>query len=298
MKTLDPKELSVPALHAYTLAAVAPRPIAFASTIDKQGNVNLSPFSFFNAYSSNPPIMVFSSNRSGRTGELKHTYWNIKEVPEVVINIVTYDMVQQVSLASVEYPKGVNEFVKAGFTELASDVVRPPRVKESPVQFECKVNQVIELGDKGGAGNLFLCEILRVHVSENVLDAEGKIDIVKMDQVGRCGGDYYIRCNEQSMFKVPKPITTIGIGVDSIPNDIRFSHVLTGNDLGKLGNVEHLPSTEEIAAKSTDAQVQSILSSTQSIEQKQQALHQFAQQLLAQNEVMQAWAVLLQPISA
>ena len=296
MLTLNLSTLKPADVQNYLQHAIAPRPICFASTIDTDGHVNLSPYSFFNLFSSNPPIVVFSPARRVRDNSTKHTLQNVLEVPEVVINIVTYDMVQQVSLASVEYPKGVNEFVKAGFTELASDIVRPPRVKESPVQFECKVNQVIELGDKGGAGNLFLCEILRVHVSENVLDAEGKIDIMKMDQVGRCGGDYYIRCNEQSMFKVPKPITTIGIGVDSIPNDIRYSHVLTGNDLGKLGNVEHLPSAEAIAAKSADAQVQSILSSTQSTEQKQLALHQFAQQLLAQNEVMQAWAVLLQPL--
>ncbi len=244
MKSFEPKELKTAELHAFLLSAVAPRPISFASTIDIHGNVNLSPFSFFNVYSSKPPIMVFSSNRSGKTGETKDTYKNIKEVAEVVINIVTFDMVQQTSLSSVAYPRGVNEFIKAGFTMLPSDLVKPPRVAESPVQFECKVNQVIELGQEGGAGNLFICEIVKMHIAESVLnDTNSKIDPLKMDQVGRCGDDYYVRLNESSLFMVPKPVTTIGIGVDAIPTWIIHNTILTGNDLGMLGNVEQIPVT-------------------------------------------------------
>lgn len=293
MKSFDPKDLSIPALHNYMLCAVAPRPIAFASTCDADGNVNLAPFSFFNAYSANPPILVFSSNRSGRTGELKDTYKNIKEVPEVVINIVSYDMVQQTSLASVEYPRGVNEFIKAGFTEMPSENVRPPRVKESKVQFECRVNQVIELGDKGGAGNLFLCEILKFHVAESVLTAEGKIDPLKMDQVGRCGNDWYVRVNEGSMFSVPKPITTIGIGIDQIPDSIRYSKILTGNDLGMLGNVEHLPSAQDVESLANNPDVSSILNAPLGDEEKQEALHRLAQKYLQKKEVETAWKILL-----
>ncbi len=244
MKSFIPQELKTAELHAFLLSAVAPRPISFASTINKEGQVNLSPFSFFNVYSSKPPIMVFSSNRSGKTGETKDTYKNIKEVPEVVINIVTYDMVQQTSLASVAYPRGVNEFVKAGFTMQTSELIKPPRVAESPVQFECKVNQVIELGQEGGAGNLFICEIVKMHIHESVLNETGtRIDPLKMNQVGRCGDDYYVRLNESSLFMVPKPVTTIGIGVDAIPSWIIQNHILTGNDLGMLGNVEQIPIT-------------------------------------------------------
>ena len=242
MKSFEPKELKTSELHAFLLSAVAPRPISFASTIDKAGNVNLSPFSFFNVYSSKPPIMVFSSNRSGKTGDIKDTYKNIKEVPEVVINIVTYDMVQQTSLASVAYPRGVNEFIKAGFTMLPSENIAPPRVAESPVQFECKVNQVIELGQEGGAGNLFICEILKMHINQNVLnDAGTKIDPLKMNQVGRCGDDYYIKLDKVSLFEVPKPVSTIGIGVDALPTWVIKNHILSGNDLGMLGNVEAIP---------------------------------------------------------
>jgi flavin reductase (DIM6/NTAB) family NADH-FMN oxidoreductase RutF len=242
MKSFEPKKLKTSELHAFLLSAVAPRPISFASTIDKEGNVNLSPFSFFNVYSSKPPIMVFSSNRSGKTGDIKDTYKNIKEVPEVVINIVTYEMVQQTSLASVAYPRGVNEFIKAGFTMLPSENIAPPRVAESPVQFECKVNQVIELGQEGGAGNLFICEILKMHINENVLnDAGTKIDPLKMNQVGRCGDDYYIKLDKASLFEVPKPVSTIGIGVDALPTWVIKNHILSGNDLGMLGNVEAIP---------------------------------------------------------
>lgn len=280
MKSFIPQELKTAELHAFLLSAVAPRPISFASTINKEGQVNLSPFSFFNVYSSKPPIMVFSSNRSGKTGETKDTYKNIKEVPEVVINIVTYDMVQQASLASVAYPRGVNEFVKAGFTMQASELIQPPRVAESPVQFECKVNQVIELGQEGGAGNLFICEIVKMHIHESVLNENGtRIDPLKMNQVGRCGDDYYVRLNESSLFMVPKPVTTIGIGVDAIPSWIIQNHILTGNDLGMLGNVEQIPIT--IQYTGTDSNENSIRLDK-------------AKALLALKQVEEAWKVLVQ----
>ena len=241
---IDPKEIPIPKMHSYLLGAVAPRPIAFASTIDKAGNINLSPFSFFNVFSANPPIMIFSPSRRGKNNTTKHTYENVLEVPEVVINIVNYALVQQASLSSTEYDKGVNEFVKAGLTPVVSDRVKPPRVGESPVSFECKVNQVIPLGDQGGAGNLVICEVLLMHVKEEVLDEEGKIDQSKLGAVARMGGDHYCRAHGNAIFTVPKPLTTIGIGVDEIPEVIRESNILTGNDLGMLGNVERLPLKE------------------------------------------------------
>jgi flavin reductase (DIM6/NTAB) family NADH-FMN oxidoreductase RutF len=287
MKTFDPKEMKTAPLHGLLLSAVAPRPIAFASTINAQGEVNLSPFSFFNVYSSNPPIMVFSSNRSGKTGETKDTYKNIKEIPEVVINIVTYDMVQQASLSSVAYPRGVNEFEKAGLTMLASTMIRPPRVAESPVQFECKVNEVIELGDQGGAGNLFICEIVKMHVDETVLTGEDKIDPLKMNQVGRCGDNYYIRLTEETLFEVPKPVTTIGIGVDAIPLFIRQSKILTGNDLGMLGNVTQLPTPEEILAFCAAPMNALYLAGNE------EERIGFAKQLLVSEEVHRAWCLLM-----
>ncbi|MEI6312403.1 MAG: flavin reductase family protein [Bacteroidota bacterium] len=280
MKSFIPQELKTAELHAFLLSAVAPRPISFASTINSEGQVNLSPFSFFNVYSSKPPIMVFSSNRSGKTGETKDTYKNIKEVPEVVINIVTYDMVQQASLASVAYPRGVNEFVKAGFTMQTSELIKPPRVAESPVQFECKVNQVIELGQEGGAGNLFICEIVKMHIHESVLNESGsRIDPLKMDQVGRCGDDYYVRLNDSSLFMVPKPVTTIGIGVDAIPSWIIQNHILTGNDLGMLGNVEQIPIIIQYIGK--DSNENSIRLNK-------------AKAYLALKQVEEAWKVLVQ----
>ncbi len=246
MLRIDPKEVKTPVLHSYLLGAVAPRPIAFASTIDKDGNPNLAPFSFFNVFSANPPIAVFSPARSGRTGITKHTYDNVKEVPEVVINVVNYDMVQQMSLASTEYPKGVNEFVKAGFTPVASEMVKPFRVKESPAQLECKVKQVIELGEQGGAGNLIICEVVLMHIDEKVLDANQMIDPNKIDLVARLGGNWYSRTNGNALFEVTKPLLNLGIGVDAIPDHIRHSDVLTGNNLGQLGNIEKLPTEADI----------------------------------------------------
>ena len=245
MLSIDPKEISTGKRHQYLLGAIGPRPIAFASTLDEEGRPNLSPFSFFNVFSANPPILIFSPARRGRDNTVKHTYLNAKATGEVVINIVDYKIVQQMSLSSTEYPDGVNEFEKAGFTMLKSDVVKPFRVAESPAQFECKILEVKELGDEGGAGNLVICEVVKMHFDEAILDAEGFIDQHKIDQVARMGGNWYTRAN-MGLFEVPKPLSSLGIGVDQIPKEIRNSKVLTGNDLGRLGNVEILPRTEEI----------------------------------------------------
>lgn len=246
MLTLNPNEIGTQKTHQYLLGAIGPRPIAFASTIDKDGNRNLSPFSFFNVFSANPPILIFSPARSGRTGETKNTFDNVKEVPEVVINIVNYNIVQQMSLSSSPYPKDVDEFVKAGLTPIPSETIKPFRVKESPVQFECKVNQIVELGQNGGAGNLIICEVLRIHIQDEILDANGLIDQHKIDLVSRMGGNWYCRANSESMFEIEKPLTTIGIGVDQIPDYIKNNPILSGNDLGLLASVEKLPSVEEV----------------------------------------------------
>jgi flavin reductase (DIM6/NTAB) family NADH-FMN oxidoreductase RutF len=248
MLSLLPSELTVPKLHQYLLGSIGPRPICFASTVDKDGNRNLAPFSFFNVFSANPPILVFSPARSGRTGETKHTHDNVKEVPEVVINVVTYDMVHQMSLASSPYSKGTDEFIKTGFTPLASDLVKPFRVAESPVQLECEVQQVMELGANGGAGNLIICKVLKMHIDETKLNEHGAIDQTKIDLVARMGGDWYCRANGQALFELVKPLTTCGIGVDILPEQIRLSHHLTGNELGMLGNVEAIPTPEDSEA--------------------------------------------------
>src|SRR5690554_7843172 len=216
MISITPQDVSTAKLHGYLLGAVSPRPIAFASTVDKEGNVNLAPFSFFNVFSANPPILVFSPARRGRDNTTKHSYENVLKVPEVVINIVSFDMVQQTSLASTEYAKGINEFKKAGFTELSSDIVKPPRVAEAPVQLECKVNDVISLGKEGGAGNLVICEVVKLHIKENILDDDGAIDPFKIDTVSRLGGNWYSRA-KHGLFEVPKPLRTLGIGVDKLP---------------------------------------------------------------------------------
>ncbi len=241
MITLTPTELGTQKTHQYLLGAIGPRPIAFASTIDKAGKRNLSPFSFFNVFSANPPLLIFSPARSGKTGEQKNTYENIKEIPEVVINVVTYNIVQQVSLASSPYPKGIDEFLKAGLTPIPSEVVRPFRVKESPVQFECKVNQVIELGSQGGAGNLILCEVLKIHILEDVLSSDGLIDQHKIDLVSRMGGNWYCRSDKNSMFEIQKPLSTIGIGVDQLPEFIKKSNAFSGNELALLACIEQIP---------------------------------------------------------
>ncbi len=245
---INPSEFPHQHFHKLLLGSIAPRPIAFVSTVDKNGTPNLSPYSFFNAFGVNPTTLIFSPSRRGRDNTTKHTFENIKEVPEVVINVVSYKMVQQASLSSTEYPKGVNEFVKAGFTQIPSETVKPPRVKESPVQYECMVRQVIETGDGPGAGNLIICEILLAHFDEDILDANQMVDPDKIDLVGRMGGDYYVRASGAAKFLVPKPLTTLGIGIDQLPERIRFSPHLSGNELGMLGNLESLPDSLAIEA--------------------------------------------------
>jgi len=284
MLSIDPKEIPTGKLHGYLLGAVAPRPIAFASTIDADGNPNLSPFSFFNVFSANPPIMIFSPARRVRGNTTKHTLENAMETKEVVINVVNYDIVHQMSLSSTEYAKGVNEFDKAGFTMLKSDKVKPFRVAESPVQFECKVTEIIHLGNEGGAGNLIVCEVVKLHINEAVLDENGAIDQHKIDLVARAGGSYYSRAKE-GFFEIPKPISTLGIGVDEIPLEIRNSTVLTGNDLGKLGNVEQLPSQENVDNFAKD--------NAKFIGLNNLKKHTFAKQFLNTNDTESAWKVLL-----
>jgi flavin reductase (DIM6/NTAB) family NADH-FMN oxidoreductase RutF len=246
MIRIDPFQIPVPKLHQILLGTIAPRPIAFASTVDSQGRPNLSPFSFFNVFGVNPTTLIFSPSRRGRDNTVKHTYENLKEVPEVVINMVNFAMVEQASLSSTEYPKGVNEFIKAGLTPVSSEKVKPFRVKESPVQFECSVRQIIETGDQGGAGNLIICEILLIHLQEDIFNESGSVDPDKIDLVARMGGDYYCRASGNAVFVVEKPLQKLGIGIDNLPEKIRNSVYLSGNDLGRLGNIEVLPSPDEI----------------------------------------------------
>jgi len=245
MITIDPKDIPTGKLHGYLLGAVAPRPIAFASTVDEEGTPNLSPYSFFNVFSSNPPLLVFSPARRVRDNTLKHTLENAMDTKEVVINVVSYPIVQQMSLSSTEYPRGVNEFVKAGFTMLSSESVKPPRVAESPVQFECKVIDIIHAGTEGGAGNLIICEVVKMHIQEDVLAEDGSIDQYKIDLVARAGGSFYSRARD-GFFEIPKPLSNLGIGVDAIPEEIRNSDILTGNNLGILGNVLEMPNAEAV----------------------------------------------------
>jgi flavin reductase (DIM6/NTAB) family NADH-FMN oxidoreductase RutF len=294
MLSLETKNLTPLQIQAYLNHAVAPRPICLASTVDSEGNVNLSPFSFFNLFSVNPPVCVFSPSRRVRDNTTKHTLENLQQVPECVINIVNYDMVQQVSLSSVEYPAGVNEFIKAGLTELPSTLVKPPRVAESPIQLECVVKEIISLGDTPGAGNLVIAEIRVIHISEGILDEDGAIDQFKTDQVGRLGGDWYCRVTADNLFKVAKPVRTIGIGVDSIPHAIRNSKVLTGNNLGQLGNVEELPADEAIEAYAQSDELKEIFDATIGDSQTRELqLHLKAKQLLDEGRVEEAWMVLL-----
>lgn len=287
MKTVNPKEVSTVEFHQILLGAVAPRPIAFASTIDAQGNVNLSPFSFYNAFGANPPILIFSPARRVRDNTTKHTLENVREVPEVVINAVNFSMVEQMSLASTEYDKGVNEFVKAGLTEVPSSLVKPPRVLESPVSFECKVLQIIETGTEGGAGNLIVCEVVLAHIHESVLNDKGGIDVRKIDLVARLGGDWYCRASG-ALFEVEKPLVKKGIGIDQIPDAIRLSNVLTGNNLGKLGNVETLPTEAELEAFKNSVEMLIIQQELQYLD-----VHTLAKRYLAENKVALAWKILL-----
>ena len=288
MLSFEPHTLSPMQLQAYLQTAVAPRPIAFASTLDANGKPNLSPFSFFNVFSSNPPILVFSPARRVRNNTTKHTLENCEATREVVINIVNYGIVQQASLSSTEYADGVNEFIKSGLTMLPSDMVKPYRVAESPVQFECKVNEIIALGNQGGAGNLIICEVVKIHISEKVLDENNMIDQHKIDLVARLGGNWYSRASE-GLFEVEKPLTTLGIGVDAVPDFVKQSPVFDGNDLGKLGNVEALPTQEEITIfVQQNFAVKGVLSSDDEMK-----IHQKAKEYLNNNDALSAWKVLL-----
>jgi flavin reductase (DIM6/NTAB) family NADH-FMN oxidoreductase RutF len=289
---IDPKSIKTADFHSHMLAAIAPRPIAFASTIDEAGNVNLSPYSFFNCFGSNPPILIFSPARRVRDNTTKHSLQNVQSTREVVINVVSYAMVQQMSLSSCEYDKGVNEFIKAGFTEAPSVKVKPPRVAEAPVAFECAVKEIIETGTEGGAGNLVICEIVMMHVREEVLNAEGKIDQQKIDLVGRLGADWYVRASGDALFEVAKPNRNLGIGVDQLPVTIRLSKLLTGNDLGKLANLDHIPNRLTDEEKMKDKQLLTILQKGQA--ERAILLHQYAQQLLKREQVIQAFQVLLE----
>ncbi len=287
MLTVNPKEIPSSQLHGYLLGSVTPRPIAFASTIDKDGNVNLSPFSFFNCFGYNPPLLIFSPARRGRDNTTKHTYENVLEVQEVVINIVSYSMVQQMSLASTEYPKGINEFEKAGFTAVPSTLIKPPRVAEAPVSMECNVLQIVPTGTEGGAGNLVICEVILMHIKEEVLDAQGKIDPFKLDAVARLGGDWYCRVQGDAIFKVPKPLDRLGIGVDRIPASIRYSKILTGNDLGLLGNIERLPDITNVQDFMTNYPIE------QALQAGEDAVHTMARIFLSEGKTEEAWKILL-----
>ena len=291
MLTLDLKKLKPAEVQNYLQHAIAPRPICFASTIDKDGTVNLSPFSFFNLFSSNPPIVVFSPARRVRDNTTKHTLQNVLEVPEVVINIVDYDMVQQVSLSSCEFPKEVNEFTKAGFTEEKSFMVKPPMVKESKIKLECKVIEVKPLGTEGGAGNLIICEVLCMHIDESILNEHNMIDQTKIHHVARLGGDWYCKVDETNLFKVAKPNTQLGIGVDILPDSIRNSPILNGNNLGQLANVNEMPTVDPTFNDDklkNIIQYYSINPNEMDIE-----LHRYAKELLDAGKVNEAWQILL-----
>ncbi|MDR3715566.1 MAG: flavin reductase family protein [Puia sp.] len=288
---LDLQAISPSERHSWLQQAVAPRPICLASTVDKAGNANLSPFSFFNLFSSTPPILIFSPSRRLRDHTTKHTLQNVLEVPEVVIHIVSYDRVHQTSLASCEYPKATDEFVKAGFTPVKATLVRPPMVKESRIKIECRVLEVKPLGTQGGAGNLVICEALCMHVDEDILDGHNEIDPRKLQQVARLGGNWYCKADEHSLFRVEKPNTTLGIGVDALPEHIRTSRILTGNDLGRLANSQQVP---DIDPSFEDSRLKNIFQ-YYSIdpEEMQKELHLYAHELLRQEKTKDAWQVLL-----
>ena len=291
MLTINLKDLKTVDVQNYLQHAIAPRPICFASTIDKAGNVNLSPFSFFNLFSSNPPIVIFSPSRRVRDNTTKHTLENVLEVPEVVVNIVTYEMVHQVSLASCEYPKEMNEFEKAGFTSEPATLVKPPMVKESKAKMECKVIEVKPLGKEGGAGNLVICEVIRMHIDDSLLDENKKIDQRKIHHIARLGGDWYCKVDETNLFMVPKPNTELGIGVDGLPESIRNSSILTGNDLGHLANVREMPVIEP---SFDDTHLKNIIQYySMDPDEMERELHAYAKKLLAEGKVKEAWQVLL-----
>ncbi|MFY7815099.1 MAG: flavin reductase family protein [Chryseobacterium taeanense] len=272
MKTLIPSEITPVQLQTVMQTAISPRPIALASTVDKNGNSNLSPFSFFNMFSTVPPILIFSPSRRVRDNTTKHTLENILEVPEVVIGTVNFPIVQQISLASTEYGDGVNEFIKSGLTMKDADLIQPKLIEECPVNFECKVLEVKPLGDQGGAGNLVICEVQKIHIREEYLNDEGNLDQAKLDMVARLGSNWYSRNNENNLFEVPKPLVTKGIGFDLLPDEIKLSKIFTGNDLGMLANIEVLPEGDFHADEN---------------------IHQSAQRLLLESKIEEAWKILI-----
>lgn len=293
MKTFDLSGMPIPKRHGLLLGAVGPRPVAFASTIDAHGRPNLSPFSFFNCFGSNPPILIFSPARRGRDNTTKHSLHNVLAVPEVVINVVTYGMVQQANTASGEYPEGVSEFAKAGFTPIPSERVKPFRVKESPVQMECTVKQVIATGQEGAAGNLVICEVLLMHVDEQFLNETGVIDQRKIDLVGRMGGDFYCRAHGDALFELPQPAKHLGVGVDALPADIRLSDVLTGNDLGQLANLPDMPDETSVNEYKLTELADLFISHDGKRSELRRALHSRAHELLAQGKTDDAFKTLL-----
>ena len=293
MLTLDPKELATKDLHGYLLSSVGPRPIALVSTVDENGRPNLSPYSFFNVFSANPPIAIFSPARRVRNNTTKHTLENAALTKEVVINVVSHSIVEQTSLSSTEFEAGINEFIKAGFTPIPSDIVRPFRVKESPVQMECVVKEIVSLGNEGGAGNLVICEIEKIHVSESILDEQQQIDPHKIDLVGRMGANWYCRASGESIFEVQKPNSKIGIGYDQLPIRVRNSFILSGNDLAKLANFEKIPSEELVEIFKENTDIAKVLHAGFDDEETREELHKHAKHLLENNEVEAAWKTLL-----
>ena len=293
MLTINPKDIPVPKLHHSLLGSIGPRPICFASTVDANGVGNIAPFSFFNVFSANPPIAIFSPARSGRTNTTKDTYNNVKQVPEVVINVVNYSIVHQMSLASSPYPPEISEFDKSGLTPVPSELVRPFRIKESPVQLECKVVEVKELGNEGGAGNLIICEIIKLHISEDVLNEDQMVDQKKIDLVARMGGNWYCRADQNSMFEIEKPITTCGIGYDQIPEEIRNSKVLTGNDIGQLGGIEELPNETDVNEYKLMTLSDLFIEFEDNATQLELELHKLSKKLLEKNKLEEAWLTLL-----
>ena len=292
---LDIKTLTIPVRQAWLQHSVAPRPIAFASTIDKEGNVNLSPFSFFNLFSINPAIVIFSPSRRGRDNTTKHTLENVLQVAEVGINICDYEMVQQISLSSCEYPKGTDEFIKAGFTAQPSMHILPPLVKEAKIKMECKVLEVKSLGEEGGAGQLVIAEVLYLHVDDSILNDNGDmIDQKKINHIARLGGDWYCKVSTENLFMVEKPNTKLGIGVDSLPDSVKYSAILTGNNLGQLGNVHSMP---EVNPCFEDERLKNIVQYFSiNPDEMEMELHRYAKELLDKNDVHAAWQVLLQSI--
>jgi len=284
MKTIIPNETGLKEISNFFTSAIVPRPVAFVSTIDENGTPNLSPFSFFNVFSSNPPILVFSPAKSALTGKQKDTYYNIKANAECVIHIANYAMVEQLSVTSGAYPAGVNEFVKGGFTEEKSTLVQPPRIKEAPIAFECKVKQIIELGDTGGSGNLVICEIVVIHVDENLLDVNGNVIAEKLDPIARLGYNNYVRFTKDDIFETPKPLKAYGVGVDAIPQWIKEEQVLDGNELGKLASIAEIPNKEDIQ---NDSELVELI-----FDYRDQSINEI-KRLLSENKIKEAWLVLL-----